>query len=222
MGCHPHTSCLVHTVDVLRPARRLRPIPLGVFAVTSALVLAMAACSDDGRTLAPVNPKYTTTSGAAVIDAGPEVSSAGSFLLTSDAFAAGAEMPMQITCSGAGVSPALQWTDPPGGGELAIVMRERNDTGTVHWVVTGIDPAMRGFGEGGLPEGALAQVNSAGQDGYLAPCPDAGSGTHLYDIVLHVLDEPFVVDPSMAAPDLAATIETVSRAEAPLTGTVNT
>jgi phosphatidylethanolamine-binding protein (PEBP) family uncharacterized protein len=189
--------------------------------VVAVVSLTTAACSHDGRTLAPVDPDYTTTSGAAVIDSGPEVSSAGSFLLASDGFASGGELPPQLTCLGAGVSPALNWTAPPAGAELAIIMRERNDSGTVQWIVTGIDPTVQGFGEGGVPEGASTQVNAVGETTYLAPCPEAGTGTHLYDIVLHVLDEPFLIDPALAAPDLAATIETASRAEAPLTATVN-
>ncbi|MDP1806562.1 MAG: YbhB/YbcL family Raf kinase inhibitor-like protein, partial [Acidimicrobiales bacterium] len=181
----------------------------------------MGACSNDGRTLAPVDPDYTTTSGTPVIDAGPEVSSAGSFRLASEGFAAGAELPAQFTCAGAGVSPSLAWSEAPGGAELAVVMRERDSVASVHWIVTGMDPALLGFGDGGVPEGAELQVNAAGETAYLPPCPPAGSGTHLYDIVLHVLDEPLSFDPALRAPDLAATIETASRAEAPLTATVN-
>jgi phosphatidylethanolamine-binding protein (PEBP) family uncharacterized protein len=216
--------------------RRTRALLLAtVVALLGGIVL--AACSHDGRTLAPVDPDYTTTSGATISSgaAGPVGSQAGSesggaggggdapaFLLSSDGFVPGGELTAAYTCAGAGVSPPLSWTPPPSGAELAIVMREHDDAGTVQWIVTGIDPVVLGFGEGQVPEGATQQVNATGTTGYLAPCPAAGSGTHTYDIVVHVLDAPLSVDPAEAAPDLAARIETTSSYEAPMSVTVTT
>jgi phosphatidylethanolamine-binding protein (PEBP) family uncharacterized protein len=213
---------------VLRPAR---PLLLALTALVTGVVLT-ACATDDGRTLAPVDPDYTTTSGAPTSSeaTGPVGSQEGSgpmlggeappFLVSSDSFTPGGELGPAYTCAGAGVSPPLAWTTPPAGAEVAIVMRELVEAGTVHWIVTGIDPVVLGFGEGGIPEGAQQQVNATGVAGYLAPCPAAGTGAHLYDITVHVLEQPLVVDPAEAAPDLAARIESTSSHESSVTAIV--
>jgi phosphatidylethanolamine-binding protein (PEBP) family uncharacterized protein len=222
---------------VIRPVRAL----LRAAVVAAAAALALAACSHDGRTLAPVDPHYTTTSGATISSgaAGPVGSQSGSqageagggaavggnapsFLLSSDAFVPGGELPAANTCSGAGVSPSLSWTPPPNGAALAIVMRERVEAGTVQWIVTGIDAVVLGFGEGKIPEGAVQQKNATGTAGYLAPCPAAGTGPHTYDIAIHALAEPLTVDPNESAADLAARIETTSVWQASMTAVVTT
>jgi phosphatidylethanolamine-binding protein (PEBP) family uncharacterized protein len=212
--------------------RSTRPLLVALVAAVVGAV-ALAACSHDGRTLAPVDPDYTTTSGPAVsASAGPVGSQSGgaaagggdapAFLLSSDGFTPGGELAPAFTCAGAGVSPPLSWTPPPTGAEFAVVMREHDEGGQVQWIVTGIDTAILGFGEGAVPEGAALQKNATGTSGYLAPCPAAGTGVHTYDIVLHVLEAPLSVDPAEAAPDLAARNETTSIYEAPLTATVTT
>ncbi len=213
---------------VLRPARSLL---LALAALSTGL--AVTACAtDDGRTLAPIDPDYTTTSGAPTSSEaiGPVGSQEGSepmlggeapaFVVSSDGFAPGGELGPAYTCAGAGVSPPLAWTAPPSGAEVTIVMRELAEAGTVHWIVTGIDPVVLGFGEGGVPEGAAQQVNATGVAGYLAPCPAAGTGAHQYEITVHVLEQPLVVDPAEAAPDLAARIESTSIYESSVTAVV--
>ena len=61
------------------------------------------------------------------------------------------------------MSPDLSWTDLPADAEsLALIVRDRNAAGFVHWVVTGIDPSVQGIGEGGVPEGAVEGQNGAG------------------------------------------------------------
>jgi Raf kinase inhibitor-like YbhB/YbcL family protein len=198
---------VVHTVAVRR-----RPALLAALLAT---VLATAACSHDGRTLAPVRPGQTTTSEPA-----PTVTAA-TFSLESESFTDAAEIPDRFTCFGAGVSPALGWAQPPQGTELALVVRDRDANGYVHWIVTGIDPTITGFGEGAVPEGAVEQVNMTGAIGYLAPCPPAGFGRHIYDFTLHVLGAPIVIDPEAPATDVAAQIEAASVGQAVLSGTVD-
>lgn len=214
---------MIHAVAVPTPARSRRP--LAALVLLGALTAAVAGgCSDDGRTLAPVDPDLTTTSVGEVLGA-PEVGSAapsGEVLLSTDGFVPGGELVAEYTCAGAGVSPPLSWTPPGAGAELAVVLRERDEARTVHWVVTGIDPVVVGFGAGKVPEGAVEQVNSSGATGYLPPCPASGTGTHTYEFVLHVLDVPFAVDPAVPAGELADALEEASRVEAPLTATVAT
>lgn len=214
---------------VTRPSR---PLVLAA-AAAAAAVLALGSCSTgDGRTLAPIDPERTTTSGmpGPSSEAGPVGSQAEdgpifsgeapAFLVSSAAFDHGGELGPAHTCAGAGMSPPLSWTAPPPGAEVAVVLREVSDVGTVHWIVTGIDPVVLGFGEGGIPEGATQQVNASGLPGYFAPCPAAGTGTHLYEFTVHVLDAPLTVDPAEAAADLAARIESSSTVESSLTAVV--
>ena len=198
---------MVHTVAVRRPSVLLLPVLAGL--------LLTAACSDDGRELAPIRPGQTTTSEPA-----PTVTAA-TFSLTSEAFLDALEIPDRYTCFGEGISPDLRWAGAPSGTELALVVRDRDANGYVHWIVTGIDPTIDGFGEGAVPEGAVEQVNMTGAIGYLAPCPPAGFGRHIYDVTLHVLAEPVVVDPESPATDVAAQIEAASVSRAALSGTVD-
>ena len=198
---------MVHTVAVLRRSA------LAVAVLTGSLLT--AACSHDGRELAPIRPGQTTTSEPA-----PTVTAA-TFSLTTDAFADAAEIPDRHTCFGDGISPDLSWAQPPAGSELALVVRDRDANGYVHWIVTGIDPTITAFGEGAVPEGAVEQVNMTGAIGYLAPCPPAGFGRHIYDFTLHVLADPIAIDPEAPASDVAAQIEAASVGQAVLSGTVD-
>lgn len=195
---------VVHTVSV-----RPRLVPL---LITLAAAVLMAACdSGDGRSLAPLRPDQTmptVTQPTAV-----EV-----FSLSSVAFADGTEIPELYTCAGTGISPDLAWASAPAAAELALVVRDLNADGYVHWVVTGIDPSAQGFAADALPEGATEARNSDGSLGWFLPCPPAGDGEHLYQFVLHALATPLALDPDLTADEAATAIESASIAQAVLTG----
>ena len=163
------------------------------------VLLALAACdTDDGRTLEPPPPGATapplatsTTATTAVLGTPPVGSgesggSASSMTLASPAFADGGPFPTANSCDGANLSVPVTWEGvPPGTVELAITMLDPDAPGEpfVHWVVTGIDPVVTGFGEGGLPESAVAVRPWTG------PCPPFGE-THTYVFTLFALTEP--------------------------------
>jgi Raf kinase inhibitor-like YbhB/YbcL family protein len=194
---------------------------LAALATAALLAGPLAACSaSDGRALPPADPRVTTpTSGAPSFE--PSVEGPGEFTLRSTAFAEGDPIPERLTCTGEAVSPDLSWTDmPPDAESLALVVRDRNAAGFVHWVVTGIDPFVQGIGEGGVPEGAVEGRNSAGTTGWLAPCPPAGSGTHTYEVVLLALPGVVAVPPDATGEQAAALIEASAGERAVLTGTV--
>jgi Raf kinase inhibitor-like YbhB/YbcL family protein len=195
--------------------RPLRPLLLAL-ALGATVV---AACSaSDGRALPPPRPDQTTTTPSAPV-VPPAVGEV--FELQSDAFTDGAPLPDRLTCTGVDVSPALSWTGtPPEAVELALVVRDRNADGFVHWVVTSIDPFVFGFGEGGLPENAVEGTNGAGTVGWLGPCPPSGSGTHAYEFVLHALPEASGLVPGTPSADAIARIEAIATDQAVLSGTV--
>ncbi|MDP1820988.1 MAG: YbhB/YbcL family Raf kinase inhibitor-like protein [Acidimicrobiales bacterium] len=201
------------------PRRLSVPRPLALAVLVVAAIA--GACSDDGRTLAPIGPGQTTTTETDTTEAEGAVIDEV-FSLTSDAFADGGDLPPRFTCTGDGLSPSLRWSGTPSSVELALVVRDREVPEMVHWIVTGIDPVIEGFGEAGVPEAAVEQVNSTGAVGWLAPCPEPGTGTHTYDFVLHVLTAPVDIDPALPAVEAAALIEEASGPEAPLAAKVAT
>lgn len=206
---------MVHTVAVRRRS-------LAALALTGLLAGVPTACSEaDGRALPPADPRQTTTSTSTVPSLQPGTGDLGIFTLRSTAFVDGAAMPEQLTCSGAGVSPDLSWTGTPGDGKgFAIVVRDRDAGGFVHWIVTEIDPTVQGIGEGGVPEGTVEGPNDAGTVGWLPPCPPAGSGTHTYEVTLLALPGVVAVPPDATAQQVAALLEASASERAVLTGTV--
>lgn len=208
---------MIHTGAV---RRRLAP---AVAALAGAVALVTACSSDDGRSLPPADPNRTTTSVSTPVVGQPSEEavdpSALAFTLSSPAFPDGGVIPAAQTCAGANVSPPLSWTGAPAAAELALVVRDPTAGGYVHWVVTDLDPALQGFGEGGLPEGATESANSSGSVGWTGPCPPAGTGGHEYAFVLHALAVPLTVPPGATAEEAATLVEGASIAAATLVGT---
>jgi Raf kinase inhibitor-like YbhB/YbcL family protein len=203
---------MVHTVAVRRRTPALTAFCAGL--------LLVAACSHDGRTLAPIRPGQTTTT-TVVPAIGATADGSTALTLVTDAVADGGELPAKYTCYGERSSPPLRWANVPADAtQLALVVRDRDAGGAVHWMVTGIDPTTQGFGEGGVPEGAVEQANQTGAIGWDAPCPPAGTGRHIYDVVLHVLTHEVDIDPAEPADLGADAVESASEAEVGLALTV--
>jgi Raf kinase inhibitor-like YbhB/YbcL family protein len=181
---------------------------------------ALACSSRDGRDLPPPQVLQTTTTPSAPV-VQPPVGSAEVFTLSSPAFTDGGEIPARFTCNGEGHSPALDWTGMPlDASSLALVVRDLDAGGFVHWVVTGIDPFVQGVGEDGLPESAIEARNSTGSAGWTPPCPPAGSGVHTYEFSLLALLDPVTLPLDATAEEAAAQLEAAAAERAVLSGTV--
>jgi len=204
---------VVHTVPMHRR-------PLAVLALAGALAALVMACSEsDGRTLPPADPLQTTTTPSAPVIQ-PPTGEVDVFNLQSTAFVEGGQMPAKLLCTGAAASPDLSWTGTPlDAVELALVVRDRDAGGFVHWVVTGIDPFVQGIGENGVPENAVEGLNGAGSPGWLAPCPPPGSGPHTYEVLLLALTGVVTVPPGATGEQAAALLEASASERAVLTGT---
>jgi Raf kinase inhibitor-like YbhB/YbcL family protein len=111
--------------------------------------------------------------------------------VSSPAFNANQELPAEVTCEGAGVAPALNWSKPPAGTRSVAILVEDTDAPNgafTHWLVTGIPATTTHLGKGAtLPAGAMASNNDRGKTGYSAPCPTDGS-THHYHFHVYALD----------------------------------
>lgn len=195
-----------------RPARRLA---CAVVALAAGAVL--AGCGDDGRELSEPDPAQTTTTSTPVA-AGSESSTTilpqgsgtqadtGVMRLSSPDFTEGSAMPAVNTCAGEDRSPALRLTDVPmGTRELAVVVRDVQSGGFVHWVITNLPAQGGGLKRGEVPDGVVQANNDFGTLGWRGPCPP--SGTHHYDIRAYALRSPSGVTEGMAGQDAAALVE---------------
>src|SRR5262249_2770619 len=108
-------------------------------------------------------------------------------LITSTAFAQGAEIPSQYTADGDNVSPELYWNDaPPGTKSFVLIMHDPDAPrpgGFTHWIVYDI-PSKADHIADNVPntervsELGTQGINDAGKIGYMGPAPP--SGTHRY------------------------------------------
>ena len=146
-------------------------------------------------TTTTTTPATTTT--IAPVDSGP--------LLLQTTFADGTPVPRELTCDGAGAAPTLWWSGVPAGTpELALVVTDADAGDFLHWVVTGIDPAL-GAVSLTAPPGAIEARNDAGTLGWTPPCPPAGE-QHDYLFSLYALAEPLGLAPDVAGDDAVALI----------------
>ena len=68
------------------------------------------------------------------------------FQLTSPAFRSGDTIPMQYTCEGSNISPALHWSGPPANTAYYALIMDDPDAPSqtwVHWVVYNIPGSAR-------------------------------------------------------------------------------
>jgi Raf kinase inhibitor-like YbhB/YbcL family protein len=139
--------------------------------------------------------------------------------LTSAAFADGQPIPLEYTCRGTDVSPPLAWTGLPAGtAELALVVRDPDADGFVHWVITGLSPELTGLARGDPPPRATEARNDFGRQGWSGPCPPAG--THDYDFRLFALAQPSGVAAGADGAQAAQRVESArALASATLRGT---
>ncbi len=118
-------------------------------------------------------------------------------------------------CTGANVSPALSWSEPPAGTRSFALLVHDPDaptggSGWWHWVVLDLAgglralPAGAGRGDGtGLPPGARQIRTDYGTPGWGGPCPPQGDKAHRYVFTLHALKVEKLEVPAEATAALA-------------------
>jgi Raf kinase inhibitor-like YbhB/YbcL family protein len=193
-------------------------------ALALAVAAGLAGCGNDGNALREPTPDQTTTTrppptASTVPGDTGSTAPVPALRMTSQTFAEGGGIPDLHTCQGDDVSPALLWTGVPEGTvELALVMRDLDANGFVHWVVAGLSPDLGGLAQGAVPGGAAQATNDLGRAGWSGPCPP--SGTHHYEFRLYALAEPSEVEQGERGPEAAERIETSpALASAALSGT---
>ena len=184
------------------------------------LSLFTLACSDDDAPAPSGNAGTGGTGG----------SGNTALALTSTAFAEGEMIPEKHACSGVpggqNVSPPLSWSGGPSDAQsFAIVMRDADFGGFLHWVIFDIPKGSRSLPEGleavfqpAAPAGAKQSHFTADIIGYFGPCSPTSVNT--YQFTVHALPEatlPGMTDQSTNQ-EAATAIEAASLASAPLAG----
>ncbi len=146
--------------------------------------------------------------------------------VTSDAFASGAAIPVQFTCSGANQSPALKWTGAPATAKSFAVITDDPDAprGTfVHWVAYDIPAKVTALPQDvprteTISGGGTQGDNGAGKLGYFGPCPPPGK-VHHYHFRVFALDSMLDLRPAADADALRSAMNGHTVASGELVGT---
>lgn len=137
--------------------------------------------------------------------------------LYSDAFAAGGAIPARHTCDGDDVSPPLEWRDtPPEAGAFALIVRDPDARGFVHWVLTDIPNETTSLPEGRGDTIGIPGQNDFGRVGWGGPCPS--SGEHHYEFTLYALTAPLALEGTPTADDVERALGANLLGEGRLTG----
>jgi Raf kinase inhibitor-like YbhB/YbcL family protein len=169
---------------------------------TLVALAALAACGSAGAPPAASKPASTLT-------------------VTSTAFADGAPIPAQYTCTGGGAAPTVSWSgDLRGATAVAVVVDDPDAPGGtfVHRVVVDIPVSVSSLGAS-TPAGAHEARNSAGTAGWTPPCPP--SGTHHYRFTVYGLGAPTKLADGVPAGDAIAAIQAGAVTQGRLTGLVS-
>ncbi|MDY7109994.1 MAG: YbhB/YbcL family Raf kinase inhibitor-like protein [Planctomycetota bacterium] len=144
--------------------------------------------------------------------------------VTSPSFAHEGPIPMEFTCDGADVSPALSWTaGPDGTAGYALIMDDPDaprEEPWVHWVAWNIpEPSLVDAipARETLDDGMRQGMNTWPKLGYRGPCPPGG--THRYYFKVYALDTTLDLPSSTDKDALFQAMEGHILAEGVLMGT---
>lgn len=204
--------------------RRPRP---GAVIVT---LLFLAGCGSRSGSQAPptiITAAATQTAAAASAPASAapasvtEGSMSAPMTISSPDFADGEAIPRQFSCDGDNVSPPIEWAGVPDGAiSLALVVRDPDAHGFVHWVVYDMDPSATGglqVGWSTTADAAPQGENGRGTIGWTGPCPP--SGTHHYEFRLLALDALLNLPAGPSADDVLGAADGHTLGEATLNAT---
>ena len=133
--------------------------------------------------------------------------------LKSSAFENLEKIPQKHTGEGSDVSPALEWTNVPGGTKSFAVICHDPDAplvspgtyGFVHWVLYNIPSSVTELLE--ATKDFTTGINDAQKEGYMGPMPPQGHGKHHYFFWILALDKELNLEPGLTMWQLLERIE---------------
>ena len=157
---------------------------VSVLAALLAVGAIAAACGgdDDDSAVEPPEDVQMAIDQTTAEETGEAPAEAAPFELTSAAFADGGELPVEITCDGAGTSPPVEWTGvPEGAGSLGLLLQDPDAPGGtfVHATIYEIPVDEMGIAAAARPPGIVGP-NDFGEMTYGPPCPPEGDEPHRY------------------------------------------
>jgi Raf kinase inhibitor-like YbhB/YbcL family protein len=146
--------------------------------------------------------------------------------LTSTGFTDGESIPVNHTCDGKNISPALAWGGVPSSAKSLVLIADDPDapSGTwVHWVVYDLPATIKELPQDVakgqyLPNGAKQGLNDFKHLGYGGPCPPPGK-PHRYFFKLYALDTLLELKPGATKKDVERAMDKHVLGHAVLMGT---
>lgn len=178
-------------------------LQVGVAAV--ALVLALAG---------PAHAQLAGENASALTVNDGKLKSTGQLAVTSQSFAAGAEIPLEFSAYGANRSPQLSWTAGPEGTVSYVVIMEDPDLGAtrppyLHWIVGDLTAATTSLPAGltQTPDGAFQSSAQHQLDKAVYFGPRPPSGVHNYTFQVFALDKRLGLYDGSTLADVRAAME---------------
>jgi Raf kinase inhibitor-like YbhB/YbcL family protein len=143
----------------------------------------------------------------------PESSLIASIEFSSPSFDSDADIPVEFTCDGNNISPALRWSDVPAGTNSIVIIVDDPDAPSGifrHWSVYNIPSGTRSLkanqpNASQLENSTRQGQNDFGDTGYGGPCPPAGQ-THEYVFFLYALSAPLELEIDPTATEVSAAL----------------
>ncbi len=128
--------------------------------------------------------------------------------LSSPSFQNNQNIPNKFSCQGENISPELNIKDVPKNAKSLVLILDDPDApiGTfTHWTIWNIPPQTNKIIEAVDNTFATQGINSANQNGYIAPCPP--TGTHHYIFSLYALSDNLNLPATTTVNDLKKAIQ---------------
>jgi hypothetical protein len=149
---------------------------------------------------------------------------ASAFALRSPAFSAGAALPNDFSCDGAGQSPPLTWMGAPAGTRAYALVAEDTDASLTEWVAYNVPLSVTQLdaGVGARPllsNGTQQGTNGRGTVGYDPACPNRGDPPHHYVFQVFAMDDFITMQTGASATEVKGALTGHVIGQAQLTAT---
>lgn len=157
-------------------------------AMLASAALLLAACSRDGRTLAPALPEQNESIAIAPTQTTVSLEPSDSFAVRGP-WIEGSDIDLAFTCYGRRVSPPLEISGQPSGTvTLAVLLHDVETPDQILWAMANVSGGTVAIGEGATPPDVVVATNSDGAAGYSPPCPSSGERRQ-YLLTVFALDQ---------------------------------